>query len=172
MKDRTREAVFNLLGHAVEKKHAVDLFAGTGALGLEALSRGAARVTLIERHFPTARVLRQNVQLLQMQSRATVTASDTFYWARQLNADATATLRDVPLVVFCSPPYDLYVQQTEEVLQLLRTLWTLALPGSFFVIEADRRFDTNLLPAAEWDIRQYAPAVVAIAETKGTSVEN
>src|SRR5438105_2010542 len=54
MKDRVREAVFNLLGPSVTGSHAIDLFAGTGALGLEALSRGAARATFIERHFPTS----------------------------------------------------------------------------------------------------------------------
>ena len=54
MKDRVREALFNLLGNAVEGKIAIDLFAGTGALGLEALSRGASRAVFIERHRPTA----------------------------------------------------------------------------------------------------------------------
>src|SRR6185369_13778531 len=55
MKDRVREAVFNLLGPGVKGSHAIDLFAGTGALGLEAISRGAAQATLIERHLPTSR---------------------------------------------------------------------------------------------------------------------
>ena len=53
MKDRVREAVFNLLGPAVVGSHAIDLFAGTGALGLEAISRGAVRATFLERHLPT-----------------------------------------------------------------------------------------------------------------------
>src|SRR5262245_47435808 len=50
MKDRVREALFNLLADAVRGKHAIDLFAGTGALGLEAISRGASGATLVERH--------------------------------------------------------------------------------------------------------------------------
>ncbi len=54
MKDRLREAIFNLIGPEIRGKHAIDLFAGTGALGLEAISRGAARATLIEQHHPTA----------------------------------------------------------------------------------------------------------------------
>src|SRR5947207_6491605 len=54
MKDRVREAVFNLLGAQVAGTQAIDLFAGTGALGLEALSRGAAQATFIDRHLPTA----------------------------------------------------------------------------------------------------------------------
>ena len=57
MKDRVREAVFNLVGPTVVGSYAIDLFAGTGVLGIEAVSRGAASATLIERHFPTARAI-------------------------------------------------------------------------------------------------------------------
>src|SRR5687767_11185885 len=64
MKDRVREAVFNLVGPDVKEKLAIDLFAGTGALGLEALSRGAAEAVLLERHFPTAAVIGQNAVTL------------------------------------------------------------------------------------------------------------
>ena len=52
MKDRLREAVFNLIGPDIRGKHAIDLFAGTGALALESLSRGAKSATLIEQHHP------------------------------------------------------------------------------------------------------------------------
>ena len=62
MKHRVREAIFNLVGTAAEGRHAIDLFAGTGALGLEALSRGAAHATFIEKHVPTARVIEENIK--------------------------------------------------------------------------------------------------------------
>src|SRR5271154_4383856 len=64
MKDRVREALFNLLSTAVKGKVAIDLFAGTGALGLEALSRGAARAVFIERHRPTAQTIGRNAAAL------------------------------------------------------------------------------------------------------------
>ena len=57
MKDRVRQAVFDRLATTVRGKHAIDLFAGTGALGLEALSRGALRATFIEQHLPTAKAI-------------------------------------------------------------------------------------------------------------------
>ncbi|OYV90832.1 MAG: hypothetical protein B7Z73_05850 [Planctomycetia bacterium 21-64-5] len=63
MKDRVREAVFNLLGD-VSGSTAIDLFAGTGALGFEALSRGAKAAVFFEQHFPTADVIRRNAALL------------------------------------------------------------------------------------------------------------
>ena len=70
MKERVREAVFNLVGPAVKGKQAVDLFAGTGALGLEAISRGAARAIFIERHYPTLQLIRRNVQSLGVEGNA------------------------------------------------------------------------------------------------------
>ena len=84
MKDRVREALFNLLSTAVEGKVAIDLFAGTGALALEALSRGASRAVLIERHRPTAETIRRNSASLGVQEIVDVTSSDTFLWARRL----------------------------------------------------------------------------------------
>ena len=80
MKDRLREAIFNLIGPAIRGKHALDLFAGTGALALEAISRGAARATLIEQHNPTADIIRQNIAELGLEQQAEVVVGNTFIW--------------------------------------------------------------------------------------------
>jgi 16S rRNA (guanine966-N2)-methyltransferase len=76
MKQRVREAAFNLLGSRVAGMHVIDLFAGTGALAWEALSRGAASATLIERHFPTARLLRETAVDLGVAGQITVVPGD------------------------------------------------------------------------------------------------
>lgn len=166
MKDRVREALFNLVGPAIKGKHAIDLFAGTGAIGLEALSRGAARATFIERHFPTARVIEQNIHTLEAESVTQVVASDTFFWARRLAAAEPGDLAKLPWAVFCSPPYDYYVERQEDVRQLLATLLELAPAGSLLAVESDERFDFSLLPKAEdWDVRPYPPAVVGVLRT-------
>ena len=83
MKDRLRESVFNLIGPAVRGKHALDLFAGTGALGIEALSRGEPRATLIEQHRPTAAMIRQNLVELGVAEQAEVVAGNVFIWWRR-----------------------------------------------------------------------------------------
>jgi 16S rRNA (guanine966-N2)-methyltransferase len=83
MKDRLREALFNILGPAVQGKHALDLFAGTGALGIEALSRGALRATLIEQHRPTAALVRQNLVELGVAEKAEVVVGNVFIWWRR-----------------------------------------------------------------------------------------
>ncbi len=91
MKDRLREAIFNLVGPSIRGAHALDLFAGTGALALEALSRGADRATLIEQHNPTANVIRQNVAELGVDGQAEVVVGNVFiWWKRQSWGDSTS----------------------------------------------------------------------------------
>ncbi len=162
MKDRVREAAFNLVGPGVKQKHALDLFAGTGALALEAISRGASAATLIERHFPSVRIIEQNIANLQLNDCAEVVGADTFYWVNhQIEGFCEAVT--CPWVVFCSPPYDYYVERTEEVLQLLTSLMGRMPAKSVMVVESDERFDAGQLPG-EWDIRVYPPAKLAIFE--------
>ncbi len=158
MKERVREAVFNLLGPAITGKHAIDLFAGTGALGFEALSRGAVGATLVERHFPTASVIRKNAEALGVAHLCTILPANTLLWAKRL-----PELPRAAWVIFCSPPYELYISHAAEMMGLLEQLLTNAPIGSLFAVEADERFDFSLLPnAAEWDVREYRPAVVGI----------
>jgi 16S rRNA (guanine966-N2)-methyltransferase len=158
MKDRLREAVFNLLGPQAAGKHAIDLFAGTGALGLEAISRGALGASFVEQHFPTARIVRQNAALLGVADRCEVASANVFLWVQNLTIETPE-----PWLVFCSPPYAFYVERQAEVLVLLGTLIERAPAESIFVVESDTRFDTRLLPPlGGWDVRQYPPAVVAI----------
>jgi 16S rRNA (guanine966-N2)-methyltransferase len=160
MKDRVREATFNLLGPSIKGMHAIDLFAGTGAIGLEAISRGAVSATLIERHVPTARIIRENVARLQAEDQVQVLTANTMIWARR---DLDDLPQDIAWVVFCSPPYDFYLDRQEEILALLNRLWDAAPRESVLVVEADERFDYQLLPQPEsWNVRQYLPAVIGI----------
>ncbi len=158
MKDRVREAVFNLLGPSVRGKHAVDLFAGTGALGLEAISRGAAKATLIEHHVPTARVVAENIASLGLKDQAELVVANVFL--RSLWQDRLGT---VPWLVFCSPPYAYYVDRRQQMLDLVCGLIQDAPRESIFVVEADERCDFETLCQPEaWSIRKYPPAVIGI----------
>jgi 16S rRNA (guanine966-N2)-methyltransferase len=163
MKDRLREAIFNLIGPSIRGKHAVDLFAGTGALALEALSRGADRATLIEQHHPTAAVIRQNIATLELQPQTEIVTANVFIWSQRHKGTAPDVSSATPWAVFCSPPYDFYVQRTDEMLQLVAGLVQSAPTDSVFVVEADARFDFQTLPDPQaWDVRSYLPAVVGI----------
>ncbi len=155
MKDRVREAVFNLLGPDPKGSHTVDLFAGTGALGLEALSRGALHATFFERHFPTAKLLEQNAKLLEVNDKVTVTPGDTFHWAHKLKSHS------LPWLIFCSPPYEMYVSERVALEQLLTKFINDAPAGGNLVVESDERWDPSSLPG-EWRVRDYPPARIAI----------
>ncbi len=162
MKDRVREAVFNLIGTDVAGTHVVDLFAGTGALGLEAISRGALAATFFERHFPTADLIAENAKTIGVSEQCQIIPANTLVQFRKalpfVGPDPT-----VPWSVFCSPPYDLYVQQTAEMLGLIETIANRAPAKSLIVVECDERFDTLRLPDGyHWDVREYPPARIAI----------
>ncbi len=163
MKDRVREAVYNLVGTAVRDKLAIDLFAGTGALGLEAISRGAKGAIFLERHFPTARLIERNVTALGLDECCHVVPGDTFLWLRR-EID-WVTLCEQPWLVLCSPPYDFYLSRQQELIDLLSQLRSRAPCESLFVVESDRRFDFRLLEElGDWDVREYLPAVVGVLE--------
>ncbi len=171
MKDRLREAIFNLVGPDIRGATALDLFAGTGALGLEAVSRGAGRAVLVEQHNPTANLIRQNIAELGAEGQAEVAVGNTFIWwkkQRQGGASPSAPkLGDAPWAVFCSPPYDFYVDRIDEMLELIVGLIEAAPGGSIFVVEADARFDFGRLPDPQaWNVRSYPPAVAGIFRKK------
>jgi len=128
---------------------------------LEAISRGASGATMIERHFPTVKIIEQNIQTLDVTSTAEVHASDTFFWVRKFVKETT-NQPDEAWMVFCCPPYDFFVERTEEVMTMLGSLIALAPAESIFVVESDRRFDHSQLPNADdWVVREYSPAVIA-----------
>ena len=95
--DKVREATFNALGSldVVRDALVVDLYAGSGALGIEALSRGAAHCTFIERDRTAIRTLRENLTSLGLDDRAKVVPGDAFVFAKGVTAD----------LVLADPPY-------------------------------------------------------------------
>ena len=157
MKDRVRETLFDLLGERVRGSTAVDLFAGTGALGFEALSRGAARAIFAERHFPTADALRRSARELGLEDRCEVRAGDVLLWARR-PPDLPA---DAPWVVFVSPPWAMFGDRLAELMALIATLAQTAPAGSVIVVESDAGFDPAALPGGHaWESRAVVPAVL------------
>jgi 16S rRNA (guanine966-N2)-methyltransferase len=76
--DRVKEAVFNILGDAVIESRVLDLFAGTGSVGIEALSRGAEQVVFVEKHPKAIATIRTNLQRTTLQAEARVVRADVF----------------------------------------------------------------------------------------------
>src|SRR5277367_1500668 len=84
--DRLRETLFNVLGASVEDSLFVDLFAGTGAIGVEAISRGARDVVFVESHAATARLLQQNLAALGIRESAELNVADAVRGLEKLAA--------------------------------------------------------------------------------------
>ena len=103
--DRLRETLFNVLGPQAAGARFVDLYAGTGAVGIEALSRGAAHAVFIEKHAPAAALIRQNLEALGVTTGATVLAVDALRGLEMLAARHAADPAWAADIVFLDPPW-------------------------------------------------------------------
>ena len=138
--DRVRETVFNWLGQRLDEKTCLDLFAGSGALGFEALSRGAAEVVMIEQSAPIAHSLRDNAQRLGANNFSVI------------NTNALQYLRDAARpfdVVFLDPPFNQGL--LAQVLALLPAWLT---PDAQVYAESELSF----APDAAWKILKQSRA--------------
>jgi 16S rRNA (guanine966-N2)-methyltransferase len=134
--DRVREALFSMLGD-IQGSVALDLFAGTGALGIEALSRGAERVVFVERDASAVAALRANLAALELdEGEANVRVGDALGSLRA--ARARGNTYDL---VFVDPPYR-HANELQSGLSAL--LPTLLSPEGRVVVESDRRAPMEL----------------------------
>ena len=149
--DRVREALFSVLGARVDGARVLDLFAGSGALGIEALSRGAAEATFVDSAPAAIRAVRANLEALG--AEADVRRSD----ARRFLGAASAAARQYDLV-FLDPPYRLTGRLGGE---LTLALPAVLAPAAAVVAESDRRAPLELgLPIL--DERRYGDTLIRI----------
>jgi 16S rRNA (guanine966-N2)-methyltransferase len=135
--DRLRETLFNVLGAGIAGSRFLDIFAGTGAVGIEALSRGAAEAVFIESHPPAAKLIRSNLDSLGIQSRTTVLAADALRGLEMLASKWQP--RETPFAyVFLDPPYAASADYA-RVLGFLGSAPFLA-PGSVVIAEHRRNY--------------------------------
>jgi 16S rRNA (guanine966-N2)-methyltransferase len=126
--DRLRETLFNILGPTVEDSAFIDLFAGTGAVGIEALSRGARSAIFVEQHAPAAILIRRNLDSLGIKTEAEILGMKVLRGLERLVA------REVHAqFIFLDPPYAQF-HEYEDVLQFLGNSLLLA-PGGRVIAE-------------------------------------
>jgi 16S rRNA (guanine966-N2)-methyltransferase len=157
--DRVREALFSMLG-AIDGARVLDLYAGSGALAIEALSRGAATATLVERDARAVGVIRANLDALKL-------GSDE---AQLVPAPAGAALRDASQrgdtydLVLLDPPYRDAAALGRELSQALPALLA---PDARVVAESDRRAPLELdLPVVRE--RRYGDTLIRIHASHGS----
>lgn len=133
MRDFVREAVFSMLAKNVPGARVLDLFAGSGSLGLEALSRGASCAVFVDRGSEPGRVIRDNLETLGMADRGVVVRAEILDYLRK------AGFPDRPFnLIFIDPPFRIDVKYRQEMLKMLAEGGFLA-PSAVVIIEAPLR---------------------------------
>jgi len=136
--DKVRQALFNLLGDAVSDARVLDVFAGCGAVGLDALSRGASHVTFVEKDHRALKIIHENVETLGLADRATLRRFDIARHPEKLRDPAGSFD-----VAFLDPPYRMTRSLTgdSELGRLLACLWSGGIvdAAGVVVLEHDRR---------------------------------
>ena len=102
--DKLRETLFNVLGELVVDARFMDLFAGTGAVGIEALSRGAREAIFVEKHPSAAALIKKNLESLEIRKGAIVLKSDALQALKQIAQEPVAASSRID-ILFLDPPY-------------------------------------------------------------------
>jgi 16S rRNA (guanine(966)-N(2))-methyltransferase RsmD len=145
-----REALFSILGNAVPDRPFFDVFAGTGVVGMEAISRGASAVTFVERDFRLAEELEHHLRAFGVLGDARIARTDVYRWIERWAPPAE------PVTVFLSPPFADFENRLEDLMRLVAELQDRMHPGSVLVLQAERDASLEGLPRrSEWDERHY-----------------
>jgi len=114
--ERVRQAIFNMIQHSIEGAVFADLFSGSGAMGFEAISRGAEHAYLVESHLRAVKVIQENIRVLGCEDKITI-----------LKGDVKRMSTHLPLcdIIFCDPPYgseseDLFLLEKLPVQSILK----------------------------------------------------
>lgn len=165
--DRVREALFSMLGDLVEDARVLDLFAGSGALGLECLSRGAREAVFVEQHAPAAALIQENLTRTKLPG-GKVTRADAFAALRRL-AESGAKFD----LVFADPPYTKKPGDTDFGGQLLASeaLRQVLSPGGWLVLETMvTKRDSEVIP--NWEVvrdRSYGSTRILLLQLPTTT---
>jgi len=154
-----REALFSILGHAVPNRPFIDLFAGTGVNGLEALSRGASHVTFVERDNRLADAIEKHANEFKVMDRATIVRGDVYRWIGRWRSRGEA------INIYLSPPFADLTERIDDFNQSLAMIQQSLPAESVLTVQLEEGFDFATLPDSEnWDIRTYGRNILAFWE--------
>ena len=137
---KVKESIFSVIQFDIEGSRVLDLFAGTGQLGIEALSRGAAHGTFVDQRTDAVKLIRENLELCRLSDRATVRQGDAMTYLR------SGEKYDI---IFLDPPYASPLLESA-----LETIMTFDICGEHGIIVAESAED-KILPAARAPYRLY-----------------
>ena len=152
--DRIKESVFNILSGGIADRRVLDLFAGTGALGIEALSRGAQTAVFIDQAKPALDAIRRNITQLGLEDRARI-----IRWNIRKNLNCLASHRSFDLV-FMDPPYG--TGAVSPALKALITCGALASTARIVIEHSDQEhLDLRVTPLTLADQRRFGKTLVS-----------
>jgi 16S rRNA (guanine966-N2)-methyltransferase len=157
-----REAFFSILGNAIPERPFFDVFAGTGILGLEALSRGASSAVFVERDFRLGQDIDGHLQTFGLGGRGKILRADSYRWAQTWAAPAE------PVNVYISPPFPDLEGRPEVLLELLAALREKVADGSVIVLQSEKGSALDdAAEMADWERRKYGRNVLFIWVKEG-----
>ncbi len=146
--DRAKEALFSILAYRVQGAHMLDLFGGTGSVGIEALSRGAERVVFVERYPPALKVIGHNLQRTGLAEQAYVVRGDAFRYLQKANIGPFD-------IIYVAPPQ--YKGLWLDALTLIDARPNILTPDGLVIVQINPREyeEPNLTHLERVDTRQY-----------------
>ena len=155
--DRVKQSLFDILTPHLEDAVVYDCFAGTGSMGLEALSRGAAHATFFESDRSALTRLRQNIDALGLGPRSTVIPIDLFRWFFGNRSPDRASM------VFLDPPYRFLRERPDALRKLAQDLATHALcPDGILIFRHDAGDSLDLPGLKAFDTRTYGGMTIEL----------
>lgn len=155
--DRVKQSVFDILSPRIEGARVHDIFAGTGSMGLECLSRGAAHATFFEADRGALAGLKKNIDTLQLTDRSTVLPGDLFKWFATQSAVPSGPAADL---IFLDPPYRFLTDRPDDLKRLAEHIASHLAPQGLVIFRHDAK-DTLALPALPaTDVREYGGMTV------------
>lgn len=170
IQDRTKESLFNILSGIIQDSRVMDLYAGTGAIGIEALSRGAASCIFVEHNKQVVQIIKDNLAATGLQNKATVIKCDVLETASYLERDSIKLD-----IVFAAPPYPL-VEKNSYRSELLTFFSILSekhiIQPEGIIILQQRKAEFQIPPEASclelFDTRMYGDTQVLFFRIKAT----
>jgi 16S rRNA (guanine966-N2)-methyltransferase len=161
--DRVKQSLFDVLMPRMDDARVLDVFAGTGSMGLESLSRGARHATFFESGRSPLRLLRQNIDSLGFSDRSTIMPVDVFKWSPKPKIAEAADL------IFLDPPYRFLTEQAHELQTLADTLAAILSPEGIVLFRHDTSDSLSLPPLLPYDRREYGSMTIEFLAATRTS---
>jgi 16S rRNA (guanine966-N2)-methyltransferase len=147
--DRVKQSLFDIMTPRIADANVYDLFAGTGSMGLECLSRGAKRATFFEADRSAVARLKKNIDALKVADRSQVVSGDLFRWF-----DSAKPAGDTDLI-FLDPPYHFLRERPDDLRRLAAKLAGHLAPDGIVIFRHDAKDELALPPLATVDQRDY-----------------